>query len=124
VPTTPQADGGVQSAAEEAAPDSQAAQDARLDRIEKAVDKLSALVEGILPGSHAEAQERTERNLDRPSSIEEQVQAELAKRDREAKDKTRDEEHTSMREQLAKLREVPPAPPVPRRTRMLGWGPG
>ena len=52
--------------------DTQAEQGAKLDAI---LDKLGSIV----PGSHAEAQQRQEEHLDRPSSVAEQVQAELRK---------------------------------------------
>jgi len=87
------------------------------------VDKLAELVEKILPGSHDEAQTRTEEHLDRPSTVEEQVRAELARareEEQRAQADTADKEDVKTR--LAKLEETPPAQPVPRRTRMLGWG--
>jgi len=95
-------------------------QDAKLDQI---IGQLAKL----LPGSHAEAQERTEERLDRPASVAEQVRAELARADAERKaqaDADADKsEREQMREQLAALREKPPVPPMPLRSRILmkGW---
>jgi hypothetical protein len=100
----------------------------RLDRVETKLDALIETVNKIIPGSHAEAEERTERRLDRGSTVAEEVKAELEKaRQEEAKRKAADDdksERQQMRDDLAKLKEVPPAQPVPRRTRMLGWGDG
>jgi hypothetical protein len=98
----------------------QAEQGTKLDAI---LDKLGHLV----PGSHAEAQQHTEERLDRPASVAEQVRAELARADAERKaqaDADADKsEREQMREQLAALREKPPDPPMPLRSRVLmkGW---
>jgi len=95
-------------------------QDAKLDQI---IGQLAKL----LPGSHAEAQQRTEDRLDRPASVAEQVRAELARADAERKAQTDADadksEREQMREQLAALREKPPVPPMPLRSRILmkGW---
>jgi len=87
------------------------------------VDKLAELVSRIIPGSHAEAQQRTEERLDRPSSIEEQVRAELARaKEQEAAEQAAAGKDQELQSRLAKLEETPPAQPVPRRTRLLGWG--
>lgn len=98
----------------------------RIDRIEGKVDHLAELVAKVLPG-HAEAQENVEQRLDRPSTVEEQVKAELAKAQRETAEREareqRDAEFTSVKDQVAKLTEKAPEPPVRRATRWLGWGP-
>jgi hypothetical protein len=96
--------------------------DNRLDRIEAAVDKLTAAVSGILPGSRKEAGDRLERRLDRPSTVQEQVEAELAKREKDAADQKRNSEHEDLKSQVAKLSERPPAEPARRATKLLGWG--
>jgi len=100
--------------------------DTRLDRLESAVDQIKAAVDRLLPGSRGEAQQRTEDRLDRPTDVQTAVRAELERRDRVAaeqaaadKDKA---EREDLRTQVARLSEQPPARPVPRRTRMLGWG--
>lgn len=98
----------------------QAEQGAKLDQI---IDRLAQL----LPGSHAEAQQRTEARLDRPASVAEQVRAELARAEQERASKDAADadksEREQMREQLAALREKPPVPPMPLRSRILmkGW---
>lgn len=100
----------------------------RLGRLEEKVDRLAAMVAKVIPGSHAEAEAREEKHLDRASSIEEQVQAELDKRDRQAADAAAAEKDKADREttaqRLARLEEKPPAPPRQRRTILLGWGDG
>ena len=100
----------------------------RLSHVEAAVDRIEQALARVLPGSHAEAEQRTERRLDRGSSVEEQVRAELdkAKREEEAAARADAEkaEGESMKERLARLEEKPPAPPSSRRTALLGWGGG
>ena len=100
----------------------------RIERVETKLDALIETVSKIIPGSHAEAEERTERRLDRGSAVAEEVKAELEKaKQEEAKRRAADEdknERAQIRADLAKLQETPPAQPVPRRTRILGWGDG
>lgn len=97
-----------------------------VDRVENKLDALIDVVNGLLPGTHGEAEQRTSERLDRPSSIEEQVKAELAKA--EARRKQDEDaaaakaEHESTRERLARLEELPPEPPARRATKLLGWG--
>lgn len=102
-------------------------QGARLDRLEGKLDTLAAAVARLVPGSHSDAQGREERRLDRPSTVEEQVQAELARRDKQAQeeaDRTASQTHRETTEQrLAKLEERPPAEPRSRAKRLgTGWG--
>lgn len=86
---------------------------------------VERVVARIIPGSHAEAEARTERRLDRPSTVEEQVKAELAKaradQDRAAAAEAEKSERQTLREQVAKLAEVKPEPPERRSTRVM-WG--
>jgi hypothetical protein len=100
--------------------------------LEAAVDRIETAVNQLVPGSHAEAQDRTERRLDRGSSMAEQVRAELAKAKEEdaaaaaaaaSTEEARGKERRT-EERLARLEERPPAPPRLRRTRLLGWGDG
>jgi|SRR6185437_10217751 len=93
----------------------------RLDRQQATLDRLAEAVARILPGSHAEAEQRTEQRLDRPSSVEEQVRAELARAQQEQADQQQAE---TVAQRLARLEEQPPAPQLPRRTKLLGWGDG
>jgi uncharacterized membrane protein YukC len=93
----------------------------RIDRIEA---KLDDLLSKLGSRQQAETDERT--RLDRPSTVEEQVRAELERAKREeAAAATAESEKSQlqqMQEQLAKLHETPPdVPPPPRRTRVM-WG--
>lgn len=100
----------------------------RVERLETGQNRiLSKLDELLGTGSkaHAAAQEHEEKHLDRPSTIEEQVRAELARKDAEAKaaadaDAEKSERQT-IKEQIAKLTEAKPVAPQPRRQRVM-WG--
>jgi hypothetical protein len=98
----------------------------RQNRVEGKLDQLLNMVTGggkLV--SHGQAQQDTEDRLDRPSSVAEQVRAELAKaeQDRASRSAAEDEkaEREQMKADLAALREKPPAPPQPRRQRVM-WG--
>lgn len=100
----------------------------RIERVEGKLDSLIETVSKLVPGSHAEAEQQTEKRLDRGSSVEEQVRAELAKAEREkaaqaAADADKADRET-VAQRLARLEETPPAPPRLRRTAFLGWGDG
>jgi hypothetical protein len=101
---------------------------ARLDRLETAIGRLEAAVSRLVPGSRNESRDRVEGRLDRPTDIQEQVQAELARaRQAEAAERAEADaqaEQETVSQRLAKLEETPPAPPVRRATRALGWGDG
>lgn len=93
----------------------------RLDRVESKVDRLADAVERFLGGGHPAPPAD-----DGPADIGEQVRAELAKA-REAEEaqraaETEQQEKAQLRADVAALKERAPTPPVPRRTRMLGWG--
>ena len=100
----------------------------RVERLESGQSKiLSKLDELLGSGSkaHETAEQHTEQRLDRPSTIEEQVRAELQRAEQEKakqadaeKDKS---ERQTIREQLAKLTEAKPQAPQPRRQRVM-WG--
>jgi len=88
-------------------------QDDRLDRVENKLDQLTEAVAKLIPGSHAEAQQRTERRLDRPSRAEDVTRAtvreELAKVKREDAEAAAGEaQQQSVADRLAKLEEQPP----------------
>jgi flagellar motility protein MotE (MotC chaperone) len=98
----------------------------RLDRLEGKVDKLADMLAKLVPsGSHADAQARTERRLDRPSTVEEQVRAELAKaradQERAEQEQAAKAEQETVAQRLARLEEVKPEPPERRSTRVM-WG--
>ena len=90
----------------------------RMDRLERKLDEL-------LDAGQAKAAGHQETRLDRPSTVEEQVRAELERRDKEAAAKADSEAQASERqtvaERLAKLEEKAPAQPQPRRQRVM-WG--
>lgn len=98
----------------------------RIGRVEQKVDRLAELVQKIVPGSHAEAQQRTEDRLNRPDDVAGQVRAELARarqeQDAAAAAEREKSEQQQLRETVRKLQETPPAAPTPRRTKLLGWG--
>jgi len=92
----------------------------RQGRIE---DKLDELLGHLKPGS-----KQPEDTGGAPPSVEEQVQAELARAKAEEAKAKDDEAAKAEREttatRLAKLEEHPPKPPVRRSTKLLGWGDG
>jgi hypothetical protein len=103
----------------------------RVEQLETGQGRLMAKLDEILgivgTGSkaHAAAQAREERHLSRPTTVEEQVRAELDRKEQAAADKTRADddktERQTMRETLAKLTEAKPVQPQPRRQRVM-WG--
>jgi hypothetical protein len=90
----------------------------------KILSKLDEIL-GIGGRPHKAAEQHEEQHLDRPSSIEEQVRAELARADAERKAAADAEaeksERQTIREQIAKLTEARPEQPQPRRQRVM-WG--
>ena len=88
-------------------------------------EKLSSLVGGQPPVSHAQAQQDTEQHLNRPTSVEEQVRSELARakaeQDAAAAADAKAAEQETLGQRVAKLEEKTPEPPQPRRQRVM-WG--
>ena len=108
----------------------------RLDRLEDGqremrgdIGAIKDMLAKVLP-THAQAQQHTEDHLDRGSSIKEQVEAELARRDKEAADRQAADaeraDRETIREAAARLREKPPAPPrnPVKALATKGWGDG
>ncbi len=97
----------------------------RVDRLEDGQSKILAKLDELIGGAHGKASEHTEDKLGRPSAIEDQVRAELERRDREAADKAAaaadKSEREAIKEAVAKLTEAPPRQPQPRRQRLM-WG--
>jgi hypothetical protein len=116
------------TAADPPGPGEDASTDQRLDHLENAVERIEQALTRLVPGSRAEAQQRTEQRLDRSSSVAEQVQAELKRVESEkqaaAAAEGEQSERKQVQERLARLEEQPPAPPRLRRTALLGWGDG
>jgi hypothetical protein len=103
----------------------------RVERLETGQGKLASKIDEVLSllgtGSkaHVAAEAHEEKHLDRPSTIEGMVVAELARKDAEAKatadaDAEKSERQT-IKEQIAKLTESKPVAPQPRRQRIM-WG--
>ena len=87
------------------------------------LDELLALVRGGRDKAHDESTEVVESRLDRGTSIQEQVRAELARAEQDKASKKADEdEKETLRARLAKLEETHPEPPQPRRQKVM-WGP-
>jgi hypothetical protein len=97
----------------------------RVESLETGQSKILGKLDELIGGAHAKAEAHEERRLDRPSTVEEQVRAELERKDREAKTAAEKDaeksERQSMQEALAKLTEVKPMQPQPRRQRIM-WG--
>ena len=95
--------------------------ESQLTRQESAIDRLADAISRWVPTTRGEAQEHTERRLERPSSVAEQVQAELDRRDQKAKEAARDGELTTLRETVGKLQEKAPEPVARGIERVMGW---
>lgn len=128
--------GGWRNMAEDtstaAPPEHDGTTDERLTAVENGIERLTHAVERLIPGSHADAQQHTETRLDRASTVEDQVRAELARARQEEADADAAQQADaagkadadSVKERLARLEEKPPAPPRLRRVKLLGWGDG
>jgi len=94
----------------------------------KISSKLDELISMLGTGSkaHAAAEAHEEKHLDRPSTIEEQVRAELERAEAEkakaAEGEAQKSEWQQMKDNVAKLTEAKPVAPQPRRQRVM-WGP-
>lgn len=98
----------------------------RVESLETGQSKILSKLDELLKGAHSKAEQHQADKLDRPSSIEEQVRMELARKEREAAEATAKDQAKTEREtlaqRLAKLEEKPPVQPQPRRQRLM-WGP-
>ena len=98
----------------------------RVTSLETGQSRILSRLDELLAGSlHKKAEEHEESKLGRPSSIQEQVAAELKRAEEEkaaqaAKDGEKAERLT-LAQRLAKLEEQPPVQPQPRRQRAM-WG--
>jgi len=99
-----------------------------LAQVNDRLNRIEAIVSKLLPRAHQASEQRVEQRLDRPTTVEEQVKAELAKAERERKAQADAETERKEREDLkatvARLTETRPAPPARRSTKLLGWGDG
>jgi len=97
--------------------------------LDEKIDAVIDTLRGLMGTAHGQAQQRTEDRLERGSSVEDTVRAELARlqaeRERKAAEQGRDDTIKSHAAQLAevkaKLSETPPETPVRLITRIL-WG--
>jgi hypothetical protein len=104
-------------------------QEERLTSVEGKLDALIETVNKLVPGSHAEAQDRTERRLERPQRAEDATRATVreelarAKEDEERQQREAGEKET-LNSRLAKLEERPPAEYRSKLKRVVthGWG--
>jgi heme oxygenase len=109
------------------AEDETSANTERLARLEDVVqqikDSVSALVAGRGPAApaHTAAGEVTNARLE-PQTVEEQVAAALAAKDKQAKEAALHEDVASLKEATAALAEKPPEPPQRRVEKVMGWG--
>lgn len=98
----------------------------RVEKLETGQQSIIGKLDELLTAGHRKAEEHQETRLGRPTSVEDQVRAELERKDREAAEKADKDaeraERESIKERLAKLAEVAPAAPQPRRQRFM-WGP-
>lgn len=116
----------------ETSPETPAGGSERYDALSARIDQLAAQIARIVPSSHAEAQGREERRLDRPSSVEDQVRRSLAAlRREEVEDAHRKETSDRIAALESKLNsgrkkaetETPPAaaPVVRPIEQLMGW---
>jgi hypothetical protein len=101
--------------------------DARVDRLETGQSQIVARLDQLIGGKSSSAAGDDDPELPdgRPADVAEQVRAELARAEHERAEQQaksdREAEHETMKQRLAKLTEVTPAPPQPRRQRAM-WG--
>lgn len=103
----------------------------RYDSLSARIDQLAAQVARIVPGSHAQAEEREGQRLNRPSSVEDQVRRSLAAlRREEIEDAHRKEtsdrltalENAGKKRTKAEPETAPAAPPAVRPIeQLMGW---
>ena len=98
----------------------------RVERLETGQNQIIGKLDQLIGTGHQRAEQHEETRLGRPTSIAEQVTAELERKERESKDAAEKEGTkttlASVKETLAKLTEVKPVQPQPRRQRVM-WGP-
>jgi hypothetical protein len=93
----------------------------RIERIEDAVGSILERLKGGSGEAHKDAAEVTRERLGASSTVADEVEAELARRDAAAKQAERDERLGKLGETVAKLTEKTPQPPPRRVERVMGW---
>ena len=101
-------------------PDSTEQLDERMGRVEEAINKLRELLAGKGP-VHAEAQGATQARLGADSTVADEVQAELARRDEAVKRAERDALLGKHEETLVKLTEKQPQSPRRKIEEIMGY---
>ena len=98
----------------------------RVERLETGQQSIIDKLDELLKSGHAKAEKHEEDKLDRPTTIAEQVRAELARAEEEKaaeqKRVEKEAEQETLAQRLARLEESPPVQPQPRRQRIM-WGP-
>jgi len=98
----------------------------RVERLETGQQTITEKLDELLGITHARAEKQEEQRLDRPSTVAEQVRAELARAEEEKaaeqKRAEKEAEQETLAQRLARLEESPPVQPQPRRQRIM-WGP-
>lgn len=92
----------------------------RLGRVEQAIESLKQLIQGKGP-VHAEAQGATQARLSADSTVADEVQAELARRDEAVKRAERDALLGKHDEVLSKLTEKQPQSPRRKIEEIMGY---
>jgi xanthine dehydrogenase iron-sulfur cluster and FAD-binding subunit A len=97
----------------------------RIDRLERGQTSILGKLDELIGGAHAKAEQHEAGHLGRPTSVEEQVRAELDRADAARKAQAEHDadkaDRQSIRERLAALTETAPVAPQPRRQRFM-WG--
>jgi hypothetical protein len=86
-------------------------------RIEKIETKIDALIGSL----HKDAGATTNERLDAPNSVAEEVQAELSRRDKAAKEKEAAERLGKVEEVVGTLTEKAPDPVIRKVEKFMGW---
>lgn len=84
---------------------------------------LESKVDALIEALHSGGREAVKDRLSADQSIADQVQAELDRRDQAAKAEQERQEITTLKEEVAALREVRPAEPLRRVTRFMFGNP-
>ena len=92
--------------------------DARVSRLETAIEVIRAAVTGV----HKDSAAAVEGRLDAPGSVAEEVQRELARRDEAAKQEEKDRLLGKLDETVKGLTEKAPQPPPRKVESFMGWG--
>jgi hypothetical protein len=85
------------------------------------VDKLAEKVELVIGALHKDAGSTTDERLGASTSVAEQVQEELARRDEATKRAEAERDLGNIKETITKLTEKVPEQPVRRVERLMGW---